>query len=140
MRTMSKWTVAGALAAVVTIGPAARADDYVAVFTLEEESRVGSVVLPPGSYAFRAVDGTGGQTFARVTSADETKRFAVLPILRLTGRNGSAASGDRLTWDQGTGRLLTWDVGSKRVVFYFPTTGVEPEKAQQLATRIVSAH
>jgi hypothetical protein len=129
MKTPLKWIVSGAIAAIilVALGTAARASDDFAVFTLEKQSRVGQVVLEPGVYAFRAVDGEAGKLFVRVTNADENRSYVLLPALRLSVARGEMAQETRLTWDQSEpSRLLKWEIGNKGYAFYFPTHGLEP--------------
>ncbi len=127
MRTTMKGFLFGALAALFLTAGVARAADDFAVFTLEKQARVGQVVLEPGAYAFRAVDGLGGKAFVRVTSADETRSFAIVHVIRESVLSSEMVSDDQLTFDQhAPGRLLRWEVGRRAYAFYFPAHGLEP--------------
>jgi hypothetical protein len=129
MRTTVKGNLFGALAAIIllAVGTVALAADDFAVFTLETQTRVGHVILEPGGYAFRAVDGMGGKVFVRVTSADETRSFAIVRVLRESVLNSEMVSDHQLTFDKSEpGRLLRWEVGMKSYSLYFPKSGLEP--------------
>ena len=129
MRTTVKGIVFGAFAAIIlgAVGSVALAADDFAIITLEKQARVGPVLLEAGAYGFRAVDGQAGKLYVRVTSADETRSFAIVPALRESVPHSEMASNHRLTFDEGEpGRLVRWEVGMKGYAFYFPTHGLEP--------------
>lgn len=129
MRTTAKGILFGAFAAIIflAVGTVASAADDFAIITLEKQVRVGPALLDAGVYGFRAVDGQGGKLFVRVTSADETRSFAIVPVLRESVPNSEMVSDHQLTFDQSEpGRLVRWEVGMKGYAFYFPTHGLEP--------------
>ncbi len=123
MRTLAKWMAFGAFAAlVVAIGPAARAEDDIAIFHVPVPMNVGHAVLDPGVYEFRALHDSPDHRLIRLTRVGEVKAAAYILAGVRQPLVGEATENTNYLFLKGSepARLVKWDVTQMSATYVFP--------------------
>ena len=134
MRFLGRWLASLACAALLAIVAPALADDVVAV-TADQPTRIGSLVLEPGSYLLHSDSSMGTRNVLMVTSLDE-KKFVGYVFANFDCCRELKAPVDRLELDEaGVRTLRSWTVAWRGAAYYFSPSPVSPAMAARVPAR-----
>ncbi len=142
MRSQGKWLAIASFAALLAIAGASALADDVLIFNASHETRIGSLVLPPGSYLIRSDSSMETRNVLTVWSVDEKKFFGYVLATYASSSKGKSST-DQLVFDGADGRTIReWIVAAKGSGYAFspaPVPTALAKKGRGKAGEVVAA-
>lgn len=139
MRTLAKRLVLVAFGILVAVaaGPAARAQGDIATFNVPVQMVAGNVVLEPGVYELRAINGIGGSKVITVSAMGQAKsRALLLACYREPLPADRSGSDDSLVLTgKGRPQIQRWEVAHTSLAYVFPVAEVSVDYQFKAETR-----